>query len=104
MSAMDDFLKDLAEEAKPWAKLWLPVFKRWGHERLADWILASHENWIEAYSVLVGDMDTDERIAELKIHRASLERLNRDNAAFVARQREILYAIFAKAIALIPNL
>jgi len=43
-------------------------------------------------------MTVDEKIAELKMRKAEMRRMNQDNAAFVQAQRTLFFSVIAKVI------
>lgn len=100
MSDLEDVLKDLAEHARPWAKLWVPIFRGWGEKRLARWLDRADADWQEAYADLVESMTVDQKISELKQRQAELKNLNGENARFVAAQKGYLWQIIARAVML----
>lgn len=98
MTSLEEFIEGLPGDLQPWAKLWLPTMMGWSEDHLTEWMTLAARNWTYAYESLVGAMDTDQKITELKLKRAAFEQLNRDNGAFMAAQRRTLFSILSKAL------
>ena len=76
----DELIEKLPGDLQPWGRLWLPVLLRWGEDKLAEFIMgAAGMPWDAAYERIVQSMTAEEKVAELKIRRESLQRLNREN-------------------------
>jgi len=94
----DEFLNDLPAHARPFVKLWLPTLQRMGAEKLKAWFGKAETDWAAAYAELVETMDTDQKVAEIRLRRAEWERLNKTNVALIAAQRRILHEMLSKAV------
>jgi len=95
----DELISKLPGDLKPWGELWLPVLLRWSEVELTEFLLnSSGMPWLEAYRQMVTIMTVDEKIAELRMSKAELRRLNSDNAAFVDAQRTLFFSVIAKVI------
>jgi len=95
----DELISKMPGDLKPWAELWLPVLLRWSEVEITEFLLnASGMPWIEAYRQMVIIMTVDEKIAELKMRKAEMRRMNQDNAAFVQAQRTLFFSVIAKVI------
>jgi len=95
----EEMIESIPSDLRPWAGLWLPVLLRWSEAEVTEFLMnAAGLPWIEAYRKMVIIMTTDEKIAELKMRRAELERLNQDNALFVMQQRTMFFSVIAKVI------
>jgi len=95
----DELIESMPGDLKPWAQLWLPVMLRWSEAEVTEFIMnAAGEPWLDVYRRMVIIMTTDEKIAELKMRKAELARLNADNAAFVQAQRTMFFSVLTKVI------
>ena len=94
-----ELIESLPGDLRPWGELWLPVLLRWSEAELTEFLAnAAVMPWLDAYKQMIKVMTTDEVVAELKMHNAELERLNKDNAAFVQAQRTLFFSLLAKLI------
>jgi hypothetical protein len=95
----DELIESLPSDLRPWGQLWLPVLLRWSETELANFIAnAAGLSWNEAYKTMVDIMTTDEKIAELRMRKLELERLNENNAAFINQQRSLFFSLLAQAV------
>lgn len=95
----DELIESLPGDLRPWGQLWLPVLLRWSETELANFIAnAAGLSWNEAYRAMVDIMTTDEKVAQLKMRKAELERLNDNNAAFINQQRSLFFSLLAQTV------
>jgi hypothetical protein len=95
----EELINSLPGDLQPWAEIWLPVMVNWSEDKLTSFINNSiGGTWVAAYQMLVDDMTTEQKIAEMKMRQQELLKLNQDNAAFVSQQRELFLSIIARAI------
>ena len=95
----DELIEKLPGDIRPWAGIWLPVLLRWSETEIVDFIAnATGYSWLCAYEKLVSAMTTDEKVAELKMGKKELERLNGDNAVFVRKQQYLFFSLLAQAV------
>jgi len=95
----DELIKSLPGDLQPWAAIWIPAMLRWSESELAEFLMNSAGlPWLTAYTEMVKIMTNDELVAEIKMRKAELARLNNDNAAFVRAQRTLFFSVLAKLI------
>lgn len=95
----EELIESLPGDLQPWAAIWLPVLMRWSQDQLTEFIMnASGMPWDAAYKKLIESMTVDEKIAELKIRKTSLAKLNIDNEKHINNQRTLFFSVLAKAI------
>ena len=95
----EELIAKLPGDLRPWAAIWIPAMMRWSEKELSEFLMnAAGMPWLEVYESMVKTMTTDELTSELKMRRAELGRLNKDNAAFVEAQRTLFFSVLARLI------
>lgn len=99
MTKLQELIKDLPDELKPFANSVLPILVDWGQAKALQWLNdlmygsygAARKELYRAMTPAQRDEEDQRQIDALKV-------LNNDNAAMVASQRQAVLRIFLKLL------